>query len=345
LNEQGATVNQNNIVKSIEEKAAQLAEDPAQADTVKKLKSIVDNIISTGKDEVSAAAAETTKRNFNAGSKAWLNPGSDTATTEANKIAYRAYMQEVENTANKFNIDLGNTFKEAKQTFGLMKPIEEAAAKRATQLNQSPIGGLLDTTAAIGGTMAGGPMAGIAATVARRAIAPRIASSAAVSLDVISKALSDVPQYAALAKNNPQAFTALADSVYQSFKNEPQVQDNSKPPVPVPRNAEKQEPNGANFKWIDNGIKKIGQVGVDLSQVKNDPEIAKLLLRANELPENSPKLKDVIEQIRNTEAFKKAPKGGPQTSNKYPMSLEKNGHEVTVSNDKDYYEAKSEGWA
>jgi hypothetical protein len=327
LDEKGVKIDANNIVKNIETKISELAEDPSQADTVKKLKSIVDNIINTGKGEITAIAAENTKRGYNAGSKAWLNPAQDTATTEANKIAYRAYMKEVEETAKKFNIDFGNTFKQAKQDFGLMKPIQEAAVKRATQLKQSPIGGFLDTTAMVAGGTIGGPIGlakGVALAAARRAIAPRIASTSAVTLDSVSKALQGTTQYAMLAKENPQAFTALANTLYKSFSEEKPQQ-----------------------KWIDNGIKKLdrlGEIPTSLNDIKNDSKIKELLLKASNA-QNDEQLKKISEQIRNTEAFKKAPKGGPKTSNKYPMTLRQNGFKVTVKNDQDFYEAKSEGWA
>jgi hypothetical protein len=99
-------------------------------------------------------------------------------------------------------------------------------------------------------------------------------------------------------------------------------------------------------KWILNGIKKLQGAGVyaDLEKIKGDPQIKDLLIRAGNA-QNEEQLKRISEQIRNTEAFKKAPKGGPKTSNKYPMTLRQNGFKVTVKNDQDYYEAKSEGWA
>ena len=117
---------------------------------------------------------------------------------------------------------------------------------------------------------------------------------------------------------------------------------------PIPLKAAEQENNGAVHKWIQNGIKKVSKAGslnTDLDVIKNNPEISKLLVRAADMKEGSEGLKKIVEQIRNTEAFKKAPKGGPKTSNNYPMSLKKNGFKVTVFNDQDFYEARSEGWA
>ena len=67
-----------------------------------------------------------------------------------------------------------------------MAPIFDAAEGRASQLNQSPVGGLLDV-ATIG---AAGPME----AVARRVIAPRIASTAAVGTDLLSKGAAMAPK-------------------------------------------------------------------------------------------------------------------------------------------------------
>lgn len=321
LDEKGAKVNQNDIINEIEKKASEIAKDPASANVVKKLRTIVEDILSSGESEVTATAAETTKRNYNAGSKAWLNPSQDTATNEANKIAYRAYMKAVEDTAKKFNVDYGDVFKEAKQVFGLMKPIEEAATKRATQLNQSPLGGFLDvataggTGAAVGGIE--GFALGLTAAAARRAIAPRLGSVAAVTLDKTANALKNVPQYAKLAKENPQVFTALANSVFNSFKDE-------------------------ESKINLSGSKALQNAGFDpviIEQLQARPDGKKILEEASGVSPNSKAMEAIKKQI---EALK-LPR--QKSSSAYPLIMRKDGLQATIFSDRDYKEAKSEGWA
>ena len=105
-----------------------------------------------------------------------------------------------------------------KKTYGVLAPINEAAERRAATLNQSPFGGLLDVAAAgaAGASVGGLPglATGVAAATGRKVIAPRIASSAAVTLDGVSKMLLESsPKIADLYQNNPVAFQNLAQSI------------------------------------------------------------------------------------------------------------------------------------
>jgi hypothetical protein len=112
---------------------------------------------------------------------------------QAGKAAYGAYKSAVEDVAQSQPV-LADKFTLAKQTYGMLEPVIDAAEKRALQLQQSPIGGLLDTTSMIGGQMAGDITGGVAATAARKLISPRVASSAAVTMDMMSKILKAAPE-------------------------------------------------------------------------------------------------------------------------------------------------------
>jgi hypothetical protein len=183
LDEKGASVDVNNVVSNLESKISELKKDPSQADTVKKLEQIVLNITETGDSNISLSAAEKIKRGFNKMAKNWMNPEQG----EAGKTAYLAYRDAVEEAAKAADPSIAKIFTESKKTFGLMAPIEEAATKRAAQLNQHPYGGFLDMASAAGGAAAGGLPGAVVTSVGRRVLAPRVASSLAVASDVLSK--------------------------------------------------------------------------------------------------------------------------------------------------------------
>ncbi len=161
--------------------------DPSKADIVRKLATIKQDMAASYKDgpPLSVLAAEQTKRGYKKIAGNWADPSQG----QAGKEAYNIYKNAVERA-----VDNPTLFKEQKELYGLLSPIEEAASRRAATLNQSPSGGLLDTTTAIGGLLSGNPVTAVAAPVARRAIAPRIDSSTAVGLNKISRLLKEAPQ-------------------------------------------------------------------------------------------------------------------------------------------------------
>jgi hypothetical protein len=188
LDAQGVTANVNSIVDDLQSQVAKLKSDPSQAGVVAKLQKTIDNILETGEGSIPLQSAEQTKRGFNKAAGNWMDPEAGAA----GKAAYRAYRDEVEKAALNASPELGSVFKEGKKTYGLLKPIQDAAQRRAATLNQSPIGGLLDTTAAIAGEASTGG-AGIAAAMARRGIAPRLASSGAITADYLSEVAKKAP--------------------------------------------------------------------------------------------------------------------------------------------------------
>lgn len=191
LDAQGVTASADNVVSALESKIAELRKDPSQAGTVRKLQGIIEDISATGESSPALSLAEQTKRGFRKAAGNWMDPEAGAA----GKDAYRAYMGEVERSATDANPELASKFKEAKQTYGLLAPVREAAERRAAQLKQSPLGGFGDLQGAVMGTLTGGPGAGTAAgVVAKRALSPRIASTSAWGMDKLADAVRAAPQ-------------------------------------------------------------------------------------------------------------------------------------------------------
>lgn len=193
LDASGVEVQIGDVIKSLQDKVKALKQDPAESGTVRKLLSIIEDIKASsvrGAGEatensvtsIPISAAEKTKRGFNKIAGNWM----DQEASAGGKAAYRTYRDAVETAATDFNPELGGAFKEAKTTYGLLAPIQEAASRRANTLSQSPLGGLGDTAAAAVG---GGPL-----VAARRVFAPRLASSGAVTADALSKMAKSAPQ-------------------------------------------------------------------------------------------------------------------------------------------------------
>ncbi len=86
-------------------------------------------------------------------------------------------------------------FLDEKRLYGVLAPIEDAAQKRASTLNQSPFGGLGDTAAqAVGMIPGGNTVKGLATAAGRRIIAPRLASAGARGADKIADILQASPE-------------------------------------------------------------------------------------------------------------------------------------------------------
>lgn len=232
LDEKGAQVNVSEVLDNIQKQADKLAKDPAQASVVKKLNSISEDIVNSGDSFVKPSQAEQTKRGFNKIAKNWLDP----ETGEAGKIAYRAYRDAVEKVAKETEPSLLKKFKEAKETYGLMNPIQEAAERRAQQQKQSPLGQFIDIVTVGGGGAAVGGVEGLATglglAAARRYVSPRLASSGAVTLNNVSKILEKSPEFSKLLRDNPAQFSALTKSVYDSFNEKPKEKVESKKEFP-----------------------------------------------------------------------------------------------------------------
>lgn len=212
LDEKGVKVDENAILDVIKAKIKDLSKDPSKADVVSLLNKELENVKAAGEVRgstmLSPSEAEAIKRGYNRKAGNWMDPEKGMAGKEM----YHNYRDVVEATAEAEAPATGMLFKDAKESYGLLRPIQEAAERRAATTNQSPAGGFLDVTTALGGAAAGGPVAAIAAPIARRFIAPRMSSSTAVAADKIADALLTSQYFQRMAKQNPEAFNALVIS-------------------------------------------------------------------------------------------------------------------------------------
>lgn len=190
LESKGITVSQDNIVSTLQNRITAMADDPSMTAISKKLQGIVEDIAGTGQSNISPIKAEEIKRGFNKMAGNWMNP----EVGQAGKEAYGAYKTAVESAAESVNSELASKFTEAKKAYGMLAPVEAAASRRANVTSTSPTGGLLDINAAeLGQAVAGG--AGMfAAPAARKILAPRATSAAAVTLDKVGKIMSTPPE-------------------------------------------------------------------------------------------------------------------------------------------------------
>ncbi len=338
LDDAGAKVDVNTVVSNLESKIAQLKKDPSQADIVKKLEGIVLDITGTGESSITLNAAEKTKRGFNKMAKNWMNPEQG----EAGKAAYLAYRDAVEESAKAADPAIAKTFTNSKKTFGLMAPIEEAASKRAAQLNQSPIGGFLDVTSGlVGGGVAGIPGA-VAAATGRRFVAPRISSSMAVAADNLSKPLMNSSKAVARATPAAEQVATNVLRAAESTKSAP--------------------PKGVDL-WVAKGQQRVAETDPSLDadfldQVKSNKKFKDQLIRAGELSPGSGRMKEVIESIKSSPEYKQFLKEKEKQAQgkepdqamvkpaiKFPLVVQKDGYTAVVRNADELSEAKSEGWA
>ncbi len=197
LDSKGATVDQVNIVNSIRQRAAELGNKPSQfniSDGLTRLADRLQGVLESqgGNTEVPLGAAESEKRMFFEQAKNKFGSYLDNSVA---KEAGNIYRQSVEDAATKFDPESAGIFKEAKKTYALLNPIEEAASKRASTLAQSPKGGLLDTTTAVAGAAMGGGPGAVALPIARRMVADRIAPSMAAAANMGSKLAGSAPQF------------------------------------------------------------------------------------------------------------------------------------------------------
>jgi len=200
LDDAGVKISNDHLVNAIEARIGELKRDPSQAPVAKKLKKIVEDIRATGANDFLISEAEQTKRGYNKMAGNWMKPN----TGAAGKEAYLTYMKAVEDAAQAADPATAQLFKESKQTYGLLAPIEEAASRRAAVLNQSPFGGLGDMAAAgVGGAVGGGAPGAFGGVLAKNLISPRIASSSAVAADKMSKIVGSIPGLQELIIKNP----------------------------------------------------------------------------------------------------------------------------------------------
>lgn len=211
LADSGVTVDENKIREQLANKISSMGGDASNADVVKLLNSELENISNAstarGSSELGVDLAEQTKRGYNRKAGNWADPEKG----QAGKVVYQEYRNAVENAATEANPGLAEMFKKGKESYGLLAPIQEAAERRAATTSQSPAGGLLDVSSAALGFAKGGPLGAVAAPIARRVIAPRLASSIATSSDALANQLARFGEIA-----GPSAETSAINTPIQS---------------------------------------------------------------------------------------------------------------------------------
>jgi hypothetical protein len=273
MDAQGVTANNDNVVAALRQEVDILRQDPSQAGVVKKLETILEDIAQTGKARIPISQGEKIKRGFNKAAGNWMDPEA----SQAGKKAYLSYMDEVERAAQAENPAMASLFKEGKETYGLLSPIEEAASKRAMTQNQSPIGGLGDFAAIGAGGAAGGIPGALAGVVAKKYVAPRVSSSAAVSLDKVSQSLLRSPQMAELYAKNPQIFNSIAQKMEERMSS--RVAENEK--KAPDSNALLQKTQGTQYAEVLQNASKRGQNAVGAAHFvlqSTDPNYRQLFM-------------------------------------------------------------------
>lgn len=192
LDQAGANITRDDIIQGLNKEREKLLKSPSKAASVDFLdKRIAET--QAGPEIYLLSEAEAEKRAY----QHQANYDLDNISQDIKKKVANVWRQAVEQRATEINPKLAEMFKVGKQRFGIFAPIEQAAAKRVAQLNQSPFGGLLDmATIGAGGIAAGQTnspenlLLGMGAAAARRAVAPRLASTAAKAADVSAQALN-----------------------------------------------------------------------------------------------------------------------------------------------------------
>jgi hypothetical protein len=208
LEGRGVSVDLGNIKKGIENKIAELSEVPGNEKIIRQLESELENLVGRGQSNLPISKAELAKRNY----QAQTNYASPEAEKKSTAQIANLFKKEVEETALRADPSLAGKFTEGKKTYGLLSPIQEAAEKRAATQAQSPFGGLGDFAAAAAGVPGGigGSALGVAA---KRMLAPRLASSGAVTADFLAN----------IAKQSPEALGKFSNIFQSALQRGPQA--------------------------------------------------------------------------------------------------------------------------
>lgn len=201
----GTTVDRQDVIDYIQNKIADLSKLSSNNGLVKQLEdriedisskipgyateSSVENAADSSASEMPIMDAELEKRGWQNQAN-YNNPKAD----QADKIVADAFRKGVEDSATAADPALSKQFQDAKQLYGDLQPIAAASAKRSATLNQSPAGGVLDTASALGGLTSGHPLTAVAAPIARRELAPRLASGAGVTAAKLADIVRTAPQ-------------------------------------------------------------------------------------------------------------------------------------------------------
>lgn len=293
LDKRGATVDHSTIVNGIRQRAAELGQNPSQFGLAKSLNGVADDIeqlIKASPDQanIPLSKAEDIKRGFQQSANYNSSPLDLSKAKEVASI----YKNAVEDAATKFDPGAASTFADAKKTYGLLSPIQDAAAKRAATLSQSPHGGLLDTAAIIAGEGLAGAPGAVIAPVVRGAIATRIPSTLAAAADTASKSVGSVAPIASAGA--PIAGQAIGNIAANGLSNTVGAAQSIIPAAAAQTNG---TPLRGEDKWAYDGISKLGMDNDLTSRALSDPKGKQLLIQASDLPPGSPAMKKIRDQL------------------------------------------------
>ncbi len=190
LDSMGVEASVDDIVNALQTKVAELKKVDGNQATIRQIENAIEEMYERGVSKTPISLAEEAKRNF----QSQVNYFSPEFEKKGATSVADAYRREVEKKAAQASPEMAKAFTDAKKTYGLLSPIQEAAEKRAMQQGFSPVGGLSDMAAAGVGGGIGGPIGAAAGLGIKHVIAPRIASMAAVTTDVVAKTLLKNPQ-------------------------------------------------------------------------------------------------------------------------------------------------------
>lgn len=206
MDESGEVITKEGIINKLKATINEMRSDPSKAPTIRQLESKIDDIrtapgtivddLEHGGEVMLPSSAENIKRGYYDDITNFTDPEKQRAL----KSAASAYKTSVDETAEKTSPEVAKMFAKGKSDWGMLAPVEQAATGRASQLSQSPIGGLLDTTAAVAGEVAKGG-AGIPAAIVRRAIAPRVSSTVMGVMEIGEKAFNAAGNLPPVIKN------------------------------------------------------------------------------------------------------------------------------------------------
>jgi len=188
LTEGGSNVDVNNVISNLENKVKELSQAPGNETLVAQIQKQIDNLYERGQNNLPLDLAEQAKRNF----QGQVNYASPEAEKKAATHIASTFQKEVEQQALAANPELGKKFKDSKELYKLLMPIEEAASKRANTINQQNVFNNADALTFGLGSLGGNPVTGAAAYGAKKFIAPRVASTAAVGADLLGNKLSNL---------------------------------------------------------------------------------------------------------------------------------------------------------
>jgi hypothetical protein len=213
----GTPVDRNRIYNAIKSRIQSLRGDESQVGVVRALEQKADDLLEASQHSGSSLPlpkSEEVRKGFDKLAK-W-DSNSDAASREANKILAGLYREEGEAAASAANPALGAKFKADKALQHKLIPVADAAEQRASQLKQSPMGGLLDIAAAGGGGTVGALLGGskestatgAALALAAKGLRSRGASMGAVTSDLAARAARGASR--SIRGINPQVAAVIA---------------------------------------------------------------------------------------------------------------------------------------